>query len=32
MVYIKDENLLKAVRKLRNLAQVVSENPEYFSD
>ena len=32
MVYIKDENLLKAVRKLSNLAQVVSENPEYFSD
>ncbi len=32
MVYIKNENLLKAIRKLRNLAQVVSENPEYFSD
>lgn len=32
MVYIKNENLLKAVRKLRNLAQVVAENREYFSD
>lgn len=32
MVYIKNDNLIKAVRKLRNLVQLVSENREYFSD
>lgn len=32
MVYIKDDNLLKAVRKLRHLVELVSQNPEYFSD
>ena len=32
MVYINNKNLLAAVKRLRNLAQVVSENREYFSD
>lgn len=32
MVYISNKNLLAAVKRLRNLAQVVSENREYFSD
>lgn len=32
MAYIKNDNLLKAVRKLRYLVQLVADNREYFSD
>lgn len=32
MATINNNNLIKAVRALTNLAKLVSENPEYFSD
>ena len=32
MATISNNNLIKAVRALTNLAKLVSENPEYFSD